>query len=679
MLGSSSESRRRKKDAERERDRDRDRDRERSSPKSKDKEKDKDRDKEKDRERRKSRSSRSSGIKKTRSSASKESKDDDDAADSIRTRLRASSSSTSIPKNLAVVPEMERRSSMGMSSTNGSRSSLSYPTFSKTHSKENIYARKGAIERRGSPFTPEPTDVDGEVNQEKENSRSPPPPTREAPVPPPARAPPSPPLTATNDLRKTASRNSIRHKDVDAIQKEMEGGRRSVDSGTRLTPDPRGGAASRSSVRDGEVEGTDLTSTTSSHPSTVRAKSPKTSSRTKTASPARTKSASASSSRHSTRRSTPVKVASRQASEVTMSTDSDATSVPPEHHTPRKVDTSPTNSEVSPASVVDSSPRTPTQHSVLPSVVAAQKMQQRPPTVEIVNDPMSRSQSVDSTYQQNFMAPPPPPPPPPAMIDPPRVDYLLQNGGLPRPVPRTLLAATDTNPVPGYSQYMSPRMDGPSGHDARQFFQPLQRLIDDYNAVIDTNGSLAVATGYRSVARRLLDRLEAVFARNISSEYCPCIMCLDQPIHDDSAGVNWGEILELVSGRCDLPSWPPLEQAANGLGIADLEDPCQRIDVDVPEQYRQHYAQQSRKTKVAVQSWLSNQQDGVPEDADDETLTFAMLTRLEQQQRPLFYAILYGMQELPNPRTRPEDKSIPPSLAKAGLALQRLYRLSTLR
>jgi hypothetical protein len=261
-------------------------------------------------------------------------------------------------------------------------------------------------------------------------------------------------------------------------------------------------------------------------------------------------------------------------------------------------------------------------------------------------------------------------------MDPPRVDYLLQNGGLNRPVPRTLLAALEGEPVAAYSQYMSPRVAGPQVHDARTFFKPMQRLLDDYNAVIDTNGSLAVATGYRSVARRLLDRLEAVFARNISSEQCECIMCLGQPIQEDHAGVNWGEILELVSGRCDLPSWPPLEpSAANGLGIADLEDPCQRIDVDIPEKFREHYAQQSRKTKVAVQSWLSSQQETVPEDADDETLTFAMLTRLEQPQRPLFYAILYGMEEIPTPRSRPDTKITPPYITKAALAIQRLYRL----
>ncbi|KAF2684977.1 hypothetical protein K458DRAFT_417819 [Lentithecium fluviatile CBS 122367] len=645
---SSSEPRRRKKES--------------SSPKSKDK----DRDREKDRERHKSRSSRSSGIRKTRSSASKEEDGEHLRERSSRERLRTSSSSTPRSQKMAVVPEMERRGSMGTaSSMNGSRTSLSYPTFSKTHSKENIYSRGEGIERKRSPYTPDPTDLGDDQDHEKENQRAPQAPTREPPDPPPARAPPSPPLTATTaaDLRKTASANSMRRKNVDSIQKEMEGGRRSVESGTRVTSKLRG-TASRSSVREGEADGTDLTSTTSGAPSTVRGKSPN-------AAPARVQSASPA--------APPRKAPSttiRAPSDLTQSTDSDATSVPPDHQPSRKVDTSPTNSEESRDSVVDSSPRTPTQHSVLPSVLNVHKGP-RPPTVEIVVDPSSRSQSVDSAYN-NPLTPPPPPPPPVMNLEPPRVDYLLQNGGLNRPVPRTLLAAIDGEDVTAYNQYMSPRVTGPQVHDARNLFKPMQKLLDDYNAVIDTNGSLAVATGYRSVARRLLDRLEAVFARNISCEHCQCIMCLGQPIVEDQAGVNWGEILELVSGRCDLPSWPPLEPSSvNGLGIAELEDPCQRIDVDVPEKFREHYAQQSRKTKVAVQSWLSNQQETVPEDADDETLTFAMLTRLEQPQRPLFYALLYGMEEIPTPRSRPDTKVTPPYLTKAALALQRLYRLYT--
>jgi hypothetical protein len=339
---------------------------------------------------------------------------------------------------------------------------------------------------------------------------------------------------------------------------------------------------------------------------------------------------------------------------------------------------SPSHSDVSPSSIVDSSPRTPTQHSVLPSVVSSVK-DDGSSMIDIITDPMARAQSVDQGYSHMPM-PPPPPPPPPAMMDAPRVDYLLQNGGLAKAIPRSLLAAIDGVPASAYSQYTTPRLSGAQAHDVRSFFKPLQNVLNSYNTVMDTSGSLAVATGYRSVARRLLDRLENVFARNISSEHCQCLMCFEQPVVEESAGVNWGEILELVSGRCELPSWPPYEDGAGpGLGISgsSLEAPCQQIDVDVPEQYREHYEKQSKKTKVAVQSWLSDQQENVPEDADDETLTFIMLTRLEQPQRPLFYALLWGLEKLPNPRTQKPDTGTPPYLAKAGLALQRLYRLHT--
>jgi hypothetical protein len=231
-----------------------------------------------------------------------------------------------------------------------------------------------------------------------------------------------------------------------------------------------------------------------------------------------------------------------------------------------------------------------------------------------------------------------------------------------------------------YSQYASPRVAGPQAHDVREIFSPLQKLLDDYTNVMNRNGSLAVATGYRSVARRLLDRLEAVFARNISSEHCTCIMCLSKTMDEDdavAAGVNWGEVLELVSGRCDLPNWPPFDsRPVDGLGISELEAPCQRLDVDVPDEYREHYQQQSRKTKLAVQSWLSNQQDTAPEEADDETLTFAMLTRLEPDKRSLYYALLYGLNTLPGPRFQPTaTDTVPESITKAAIALQRLYRL----
>lgn len=440
----------------------------------------------------------------------------------------------------------------------------------------------------------------------------------------------------------------MRRKNADVVTKEMEAARRSVDSGTRMTSHAGPRVASRSSIREEDTfDGTDLTSTTGSQPSTVRAKSPKIVAGTRTA---------------------------RAASEVTL--DSETTSIPLEQNV-HPEGPSPSPSEASPASVIDSSPRTPTQHSVLPAVLPSTK--ETPSVIEIVADPASRAQSVDPACVDSSMTPPPPPPPPALMVEAPRVDYLLQNGGLAKAIPRSLLAAIDGVPASAYSQYQTPRLSGAQAYDVRAFFKPLQTVLNSYNTVMDTSGSLAVATGYRSVARRLLDRLENVFARNISSEHCQCMMCFDQPLMEDSTGVNWGEILELVSGRCELPTWPPYEDRTTPVlsTSANLEAPCQRIDVDVPEQYREHYEKQSKKTKVAVQSWLSDQQDDVPEDADDETLTFIMLTRLEQPQRPLFYALLWGLDKLPNPRTQKPETGTPLYLSKACLALQRLYRLYT--
>ncbi|KAF2876089.1 hypothetical protein BDV95DRAFT_483909 [Massariosphaeria phaeospora] len=649
---SSSEPRRRKKDP----------DRERSSPKSKDK--DRDKDKERHRSSKTSRSSR-----KPRSSASKEEDGASERRPEYSSRERArTSSSTQVPKShrMAVVPELERRSSVP--SPNASRTSLPYPTFSKTHSKESIYSRSEVAEREQSPFTPETTDVgDGPQDQGKERS------VPQAPT----RAPPSPPLTVktATDLRKTASANSMRRNNSEALHKEMEGGRRSVDTGTHLTPEPRF-AASRSSVREGDMaDGTDLTSTTGSQPSTVRGKPPKMMPpKVRTGSPLSGRSPERAGT--TTTRSAPREVS--EVSEISALTDSDATSVAAAaQQNVERLPKASVESDVSPSSLVSPSPRTPTRQSLLPSVISATKS--RPPTVEIIRDPASRAQSVDQHFSYSSL-PPPPPPPPPALTDPPRVDYLLQNGGLPHPVPRSMLAAMASEPVVPHSQYASPFVAGPMPGEARDLFEPLLRLLDNYSAVIDKSGSIAVATGYRSIARRLLDRLEAVFARNISGEHCDCIMCMHEDYSlEEERVVNWGEILELVSGRCELPAWPPFPSTPvpTGLGIGDLEPPCTSIDEDVPEQFHAHYATQSKKTKVAVQSWLSDQRDA-PEEADDDTLTFAMLTRISPIQRPVFYALLYGMDHLPQPRQQlDKTKGTPPSVAKAGLALQRLYRLHT--
>src|SRR5947207_1928679 len=197
----------------------------------------------------------------------------------------------------------------------------------------------------------------------------------------------------------------------------------------------------------------------------------------------------------------------------------------------------------------------------------------------------------------------------------PRVDYLLQNGGLSCHVPRSFLGVGESVNMP--RQFFQPQAA------AAKLFEPFTKLLDDYGTVITKHGSLAVATGYRSVARRLLDRLETVFARDISSETCQCLMCYPNETPAESRGVSWGEVLELVSGREDLPSWPPFHIAPEpgGLGISSPEDhvPMQTLDADVPEEFREHYLRQTRKTKHAVDKCLSRQprQSSTPREEHD--------------------------------------------------------------
>jgi hypothetical protein len=258
-------------------------------------------------------------------------------------------------------------------------------------------------------------------------------------------------------------------------------------------------------------------------------------------------------------------------------------------------------------------------------------------------------------------------------------------------VPKNFLGAS--NPVRP-AQFTVGEQPDPTAIAAQvdKFFAPFKNLLDDYSKVMQKNGSVAVATGYRSVARRLLDRLEAVFARDISSEICNCVMCesLDNQTEiTEEGGVSWGEVLEYVSGRQELPPWPPFvfENEASGLGITDVKAPMQKLDVDVPEEYREHYIRQSVRTKESVDRWLAGQftdNDNAPDEADDDTLTFAILTHLELELRPLFNQIL-GVATSRPPSIRPDARAptplnAPPSdlLSQTGRALQRLYRLPNL-
>lgn len=546
------------------------------------------------------------------------------------------------------MPALDSASRPATASFLESRTSLPYPTFSKEHSKE-------ALGKPNIP-TPDPTDLtesrgkrSGSPVKQTENVNG----HRTQNH----HAPPSPPLTGVEPYpsRKTSKAGEKNGKVTEEKQK---------DGKTKLkirADSPK----SSSSVRVRKDAGTKAGTSKTGRPDTP----------TKARLQKDTDSLLRSTSNKSPKQkpATEVHLPRRSASDATMSparsaitvgdgasesaNDSDATSIAPnQHQTYQKPMTPPQN---------------PPSRTQMRSSMSMRGLALDPSPVDVALD-----QGPLSTPHAGFAAPPPPPPPPEVPLSIPRVDYLLRNGGLNDQIPKTLLAACE----PSYTSLaLQPQVA------AAKVFEPFNRLLDDYDKVMNKNGSLAVATGYRSVARRLLDRLEAVFARDISCESCRCLMCDDDLDEEQTSGVSWGEVLELVSGRRDLPHWPPFNIAGSitDPGLAAEEHiPMQKLDIDVPDEYREHYIRQSRKTKLAVDKWLSEQTEQTtspPEEVDDETLTFAMLTHLEPEQRYVFCALLGISSSTPVSRSKtPQPRSRPPALASSAVAIQRLYRLPSL-
>ena len=462
------------------------------------------------------------------------------------------------------------------------------------------------------------------------------------------------------DTVKKERKGTDLQKHADDLKRKL--GRTGSSASDREDERPSHSSRSRTSVREsGKEEEKTTKSAKSSKPSTPSKLRPKAA------------TVEDSTSATSLRRSASSTQSSMVKSETSKGStiDSDATSIAPNQKKLQRPVTPKADRDSSPATDPDSSPRTPT--GAEPQFPPGRK---ETPAPSALND-----YGVASALGGSPM----PPPPPPALDLPmPRVDYLMQNGGLPQSVPRSLLGAG----LPAQTPLPAPTV----ATQAEKFFGPLSRILEDYTKVISRNGSLAVATGYRSVARRLLDRLEAVFARDISSETCTCMLCQMSPLSEieleDKRGVSWGEILEYVCGRQELPQWPAfmMDSTQAGLGISapDHLPPMQKLDVDVPDEFRDHYIQQSKKTKMSVDRWLDSQSEQAtspPQDVDDETLTFAMLTRLEPEQRAVFSS-LAGVQPSRPPSTAPSTagaaSTSPDSelLQKTGLAIQRLYRLS---
>ncbi|GAB1741524.1 hypothetical protein NU219Hw_g6752t1 [Hortaea werneckii] len=577
--------------------------------------------------------------------------------DNRSTRSSSSKRSTG-KKHLDSASDMDRKSKSG--SLSDIRPKTSYPTFSKAHSREAV----GSLDdSRGKPYTPTATDASDSAGKRRNST----------PPKPSVNTPPSPPLTADNpEIRRSGSGSSMR-KSADETRGNSSEGRRSQDSPRRTAG--MKSAKSGASLRKEAIY-------TQSEMSSMPGAFPEEDGRTTPSSGYR-KSAS---------------TRSRPASEVTQNTestiDSDATFTGPDRK-PRQSQRKSYNQDHSPPSVTDSQPKTPTQeydippppHTKTPVIDVGARFSQ--PSKTPVFDVGGPSLDSPQSFGMTPMAGPPPPPPPPMASgkEPPRVDYLLKHGGLPTQVPKRLVHLGPS--IQQYNMYSSPAMmQQPPLEEYSKVFSSLHKRLDDYLQVLRTNGSLAVATGYKSVARRLLDKLSQVFARDISSQRCDCVICKTTPqpslSDEEDSGISWGEILEFVSGRRELPQWPPFSIGPedSGLGITGAtQAPMQKLDIDVPDEYRDHYIRQNQKTKRAVQSWLSQQPEfaaAPPEEADEDTLMFAMMTKLDLQQRNFFLALMHGQSSIseartPTPAERPTTSSN--ALKRTRRALQRLYRL----
>ena len=573
------------------------------------------------------------------------------------------------------IPELQRRGSQ--SSFSGSKTSTPYPSFSKAHSREAVNSKESNTPKRQSIFTPDPTDLQKSTGEKQSDGLS-----AQANLSPPNRAPPSPPLTATDHPNVVEDKRKDLQQIAEETRKKFREEREARDikskSESRRRPSSNRNSPWRTSKvgrknKDDDAE-SPTTSSKSRTPTKMRAKHVTVEDSSSVAGRNSSLSSSATSSRRT--------VTDSQATPVTgtgSTSYSDSTSIAPKQYSVHLPHTPVHDNDSSPPSNSDYSPRTPTPRGT-PFPVDGKET----PIYVIPNVPDSFSNV------QNSPMPPPPPPPPVMPFQTPRVDYLLQNGGLSQGIPKSFLFAPDPRKVP-------PEVDDPSelpvvmSAQVEKFFAPFNGLLEDYTKVMSKNGSLAVATGYRSIARRLLDRLEAVFARDISSEACTCPMCASSvpEYNEEAQGVSWGEILEYVCGRRELPVWPAfvLDSLPTGLGILALQDqrqaPMQKLDIDVPDEYREHYIRQSKKTKQSVDRWLSAQPEqpsSPPSDVDDDTLTFAMLTHLQSHERPVFKSLLGISPSRPASRvgTPFNDLSSCPIaslLSSTSLAIQRLYRL----
>ncbi len=571
---------------------------------------------------------KSSRLSKTRSVV-----DSDVTTSSSHRRHRTKDDRPASPSTADAVPELNR---------SRDRVTVPYPSLNKAHSKENVYSREDLsttpATRRTDPLTPEATDLsardikrsasaDSPAGRKVSSSRK---------TARPDERPPSPPETNLSGSRERAGAGtpaSIKSKLKEPLEER---------------PRSRTSWLSRSASKSDDKSKVSATKSRSSSQATF-VKSPAV--------------------------RAPFTESARDGGSSVTGTKADpssvATSVAPKRNVSSEA-TKPDSPDVdfSPGSAQDSSPRTPTLTAQFPSPMFASD---KPNASQIYHE--------DSEVHLQTQIPAahhPPPPPPLHIQEAPRVDYLLQNGGLPQPVSRSFLTVL---PRQNGTRPSNPPLQG-----AQTLFAPFFNLLNQYQTVLSNHGSIAVATGHRTVARRLLDRLENVFSRDLSPDGCSCVIC--ERSGEPHRGLGWGEVLERVSGRIEIPTWPPFDfgnlghKAAELIDIPDRPPSPVKVDPDIAEELRGHYLRQNKKTRASVSQWMTECAQAPappPQEIDDETLTFAILTNLGQEERPYFNALLTGSRD-PQPAVRaptPLRKGRQDFVVKSGLSIQRLYRLTT--
>ncbi|KAJ9160563.1 5-methylcytosine g t mismatch-specific dna [Coniochaeta hoffmannii] len=662
-----------------------------SDKERRDRDKDKDRDRDKLRERDKESSSSSHRHRTSRSSklrpadsestlhshrrhrTSKEKERDREKDGSERSDRKEKRSSSMAD----LVPELARTSLDG----SRERISIPYPSFSKAHSKEYVASKEDVSVPAGrgtDPLTPVATDL-GSATMRRTKSADSPTSRRASPKPRKETQKDTRPLTPPETDLSTEQRNGERRKDDSSVTAKWQ------DDPDTPVPSRLGAERPRSRT-------TSWVSKSSVSRSTSTARDDK-SSMSKTSSQA-----------------TFVQPPRLKTPYVEPVKDNDSVvEVPPRPAGPgdaprQRARRRPPGGMPAPAAVVvmdsasesgqDDIPQTPVQINGVPQRYML-PVEKYPPHASFEAQPSEpRSEITPSATPANGVRPgagaaaagpppPPPPPPPPLLTIPevPRVDYLMQNGGLPQPIPKNFLAV-----IPHLN---GTRPSNPPLRGAETLFAPFFNLLNQYQTVLDGHGSVAVALGHRTVARRLLNRLEHVFSRDLSPEGCSCVMC--ETSGEPHRGLGWGEVLERVSGRIEIPAWPPFDLVSMTKtateGLADMParpaSPV-KMDPDIAEEFREHYLRQSKRVRKAVDNWMNNMGDSpapLPSEVDDETLNFAILTNLDQEQRPLFNALLKGTRDVvapviraPTPMGKHRRNDF---VVRTGLALQRLYRLKS--